>query len=160
MFERVCLVRTALVSSIAVLGDNEMSKITDAEFETTKNVSASKVIVLVGLLKEHLAHTDNVSSGDVKEIARRMLADIRERYRMLERQSALTIPTFLDPRFKKKVQGERSAGRKFRMRWLFYSRKTTKRRKWTFRRNHLLRRARCGTPSTKTPEVVLQYVLA
>lgn len=121
MLERVCTIRNSLVSTIAVLAEQEIDPLTETDFDVMrqtvellqpfeevstelcaeKNVSASKVIVLLGALKKRLGIMASNSTGDVQAMAVRMLNNIRDRYPMLEGQQVLQMPTFLDPRFKK-----------------------------------------------------------
>lgn len=120
MFERICQVRNALVSTIAEFENNEITQITDAELElirqavevlrpfneismeliNEKNFSASKVIVLVGALETRICTCIHKWTGDVQKMALRMLKHIRDFYPLLEGQPGLAMPTFLDPRFK------------------------------------------------------------
>lgn len=121
MLERFCEVRISLVSAIAVLGESEVSPINDTEWNlmsqavkllqpfyecstelcSEKNVSASKVIVLVGALKKSLNIAIQKSSGDVQQMGIKMRQSLTDRFTMLEGQQMLSMPTFLDPRFKK-----------------------------------------------------------
>lgn len=122
MFQRICKIRMALVSTIAVLGENEVPhfftendflmvaetvKLLQPFFEVTvelsaqKNFSASKVIVFVSALKTSL-RTAQFTSDTVTEMASKLSENLRARFKALEEQSVLSMPTFLDPRFKKR----------------------------------------------------------
>lgn len=123
MLDRVCAVQTALVSSMEALGEAEVRRIGDTEFELMQqtvdflrpfveaatelraetNVSASKVIVLVGVLKKILNAVFISSSCEMWEMADRMLAHFQEQWPMLEEQTVLAMATYLDPRFKKQA---------------------------------------------------------
>lgn len=118
MFQRVCDVQESLVKTIAVLG--ECANISKKEFlvmrraivllkpfyeastelSAEKVVTASKVIVMIGVLKKKLALTAGSSKGIVKAMAESMSRNLSDRYLMLEGQPMLALPTFLDPRFK------------------------------------------------------------
>lgn len=120
MMERILTLRQPLVT--ALRGDRDVPNLSVDELQTISNVvqllrpfaeattdleaekyvTASKVIIILGALKNSLRRlVARNTSGDVHVMAEKMLDTLRERYPRLEGQSLLAMPTFLDPRFKK-----------------------------------------------------------
>lgn len=129
MFERVIAVKDALVAAIDSCADCEevsrdefrvmqgVVEVLEPFYDVTKelsaelNVSASKVIVLVGSLKRVLddIRTKNLLPEIVLAMAAKMRTELTNRYLSLEGQLPLAMATFFNPRFKK--HGFTSTGR-------------------------------------------------
>ncbi|KAM9824978.1 E3 SUMO-protein ligase ZBED1-like [Syngnathus typhle] len=71
------------------------------EMAQEKRLSASKVIPITKMLLLHLHEANEKSShATAKQLAHNLLSAMRERFDTLESQTALTLSTLLDPRFK------------------------------------------------------------
>lgn len=68
-----------------------------------KYVTASSVILTIDYLKKQLGHHITLANDDiVSSMASSMQTDICNRKKMLDCQEVLYMPTFLDPRFKRR----------------------------------------------------------
>lgn len=120
MIERVCCIQEPIEAAIAVLHAGlptieadewlqlksycsilkPMLQVTE-ELSAEKNLSASKVIIMIHGLMKTLKNLQTISTGTAKELAEALLTDLTNRFTGLEANDVLAPATYLDPRFKK-----------------------------------------------------------
>lgn len=125
MYERVCMLRNPLVSTLALLKDKKIVlpsldaddfivmeeacqilkpfAMVTVELSAEQNVSGSKVVIVLRQIMKSLRaaiRNDNLCATS-KNLAQNLLDGLKERYPKVEFDPLLAKASFLDPRFKK-----------------------------------------------------------